>query len=144
MNVALIIVMVVLIDAFVIGAIFYGLIGGQFRDLARRYPARTPREGSVRRDFQSIRLGMINLGGCVHLEVDEDALHVHPTAFLRWLRAPGFSVPWDQVRSLKDRGAQILVRLGSGPGAVEMSGPRWCLELAGGGPGTGDETERGS
>lgn len=140
MNVGLIIVVVLLIDAFVIGAIFYGLIGGQFRDLAQRYPARTPREGSVRRNFQSIRLGMINLGGCVHLEVDEDALHVHPTAFLRWLKAPGFSVPWEDVRYLKERGSLIWVRLGAGASSLDMVGPRWCLELAQGSPAArGDE-----
>jgi hypothetical protein len=96
--------------------------------MARRWPARTPAPGSVRHNFQSYRLGLLNLGYCVHTAVDEAYLHLIPAKAIRWLGGQPMSVPWSAIE-LKKRGRNarhIAARIDG----ITLQGPAWALELA--------------
>jgi hypothetical protein len=81
----------------------------------------------VRRDFQSYRFGIVNLGLSVHTTVDEAFLHLEPVRPLRLLGIRPISVPWDRVEPVRWRGRRHAeVRIGS----QRVLGPRWALGLA--------------
>lgn len=104
------------------------IIGRQFARFARRYPPRVALAGAVRREFQSISINTTNLGGCVHLEVDEQCLHIRPAAMARWIGAGALSLPWDAMRPTGVRRLGWSAALVEGVGVVR--GPRWALDLA--------------
>lgn len=94
-------------------------------DAFDRYPPLEPGPEAIRRNFQSISVGLVNLGFCAHLAVDATHLHFVPAALGRLFRARAFSVPLEEVRIEKPGGrfggvatiARETVRL-----------PRWCME----------------
>jgi hypothetical protein len=87
----------------------------------------TPGEDAVRRDFQSFKIGMYNLGYCIHVAVDDAYLHLFPTAMLRWAGARPISIPWEDVEFLRRKGTKWAeVRIGR----QKVLGPAWALEIA--------------
>ena len=96
--------------------------------LPREFPAKTPGDDAVWRRYQSFRLGLMNLGYCIHVAVDEQYLHLVPIKPLRVFGGRTASIPWDAMRIEKrsSRGRWITVRIG----AHTLRGPSWCLELA--------------
>lgn len=97
-QIVILVAVIVAMDLIVVGAVLSAL-GGSLRKLAAEYPPAPPLPGAVRREFQSMRIDMLNLGYCVHIAVDERALHVFPTAIMRLLRLPGASIPWEAFSS---------------------------------------------
>jgi hypothetical protein len=96
--------------------------------IARRWPARSPASTAVRRNFQSYRLGLLNLGYCIHTAVDENYLHLIPARAIRWLGGRPMSVPWSAI-SLKKRRRNAR-HLAARIDGITLRGPAWALELA--------------
>ncbi len=96
--------------------------------LARSYPAQPADDQAVTRSFQSFRMGLINLGFCIHVTVDERHLHLRPAAVLRWFGARAASIPWGSVEIVKRSrlGPSITAKVDG----RTLAGPAWCLELA--------------
>lgn len=127
---AVIAIVVVLLstDFIVIGALFANLRSSMWKPLSDAFPARPPAPDAVRKEFQSLKMGILNLGGCAHLSVDDEYLHIEPAAFLRWFRMVSMSIPWEAVRVKKrsKSGKSVTVRIRN----VEVMGPGWAFGLA--------------
>ncbi|MBX3386603.1 MAG: hypothetical protein KF768_08530 [Phycisphaeraceae bacterium] len=116
----------VVVDTVIVWAIFTSL-RGDWKSLERQFPPRVVSGTAVHRRYQSISIGMYNLGWSVHLTADEQCLHVHPTAYLRRLaRAGVFSVPWEEVRIGRRRRWYASARIGR----EDFRIPRWVADLA--------------
>ena len=127
MSWLLIVAIVVSFTAFDV-AIIGVLIRLGWRWLPREFPATAPRSDAVWRRHQSFRIGMLNLGFCIQVAVDEQHLHLVPIKPLRACGGKPASIPWDAIRieSRSGRGKWITVRVGT----HTLRGPSWCLELA--------------
>jgi hypothetical protein len=108
--------------------ILFTIVHRGWGPLPRAYPARTPDDDAVRRSYQSFRLGLMNLGYCIHVAADEKYLHLVPIKPLRILGGRTASIPWDAIRieNRSRRGKWITTRVGT----HTLRGPSWCLELA--------------
>ena len=80
-------------DTIVVVTIMVGAVRMTWNPLQDRHPAREPRADAVSRNFQSFRFGLVNMGGMVHVSVDEGHLHLNPAAFIRRMGARPVSVP---------------------------------------------------
>jgi len=102
------------------------MVWGPLRD---RYAAVDPRSDAVTRRYQSFRFGLISFGCAIHVAADEEHLHLAPLGFLRRLGGVPVSIPWGaiQIRKPADGGKWTTVVIGMLP----VTGPAWCLELAG-------------
>lgn len=124
------VVVVVAVDAHFVWVVVRTLVGASFGQLQRAYPPVAPAPDAVRRRFQSFRLGLVSCSGSVHVAADEHYLHLEPIAPLRWFGARPCSIPWEAIELQRPgRGRLIPARARVGP--VTISGPSWCLELAG-------------
>lgn len=96
--------------------------------LAEAFPAQAIEPDAVRRNFQSFRIGIMNLGYSIHVAADQGYLHLEPARYLRWLGAGPVSIPWDDIEIVKrSRLARwITIKAGS----HKITGPEWCLSLA--------------
>ena len=96
--------------------------------LPRDFPATEPGDDAVWRRYQSFRLGLMNLGYCIHVAADEQYLHLVPIKPLRACGGRPASIPWDAIRIEKRsrHGKWITARVGT----HTLRGPSWCLELA--------------
>lgn len=99
-QIVLLVSCILVSDFIVVGAIL-SLLGQTLRGLSKKHPPLEPLPSAVRRNFQSIRIDMLNLGFCVHIAVDERALHLFPSAIMRLLKLPGASIPWDAFSNVK-------------------------------------------
>jgi hypothetical protein len=125
---ALIITGVVIFDLALVGGIMWWAVNAVWRPLRQRYPARDVAPDAVRRNFQSFRFGAINFGGCIHVAVDEDHLHLIPARLLRWFGASTVSIPWASIAITgRPRLGRILPASFDGR---SVAGPAWCLRLA--------------
>jgi hypothetical protein len=107
--------------------IIWGVVRVAWGGFAGRFPQVEPEPDAVRKNFQSFRIGVMNLGYSVHVAVDAKCLHLTPARFLRWFGARPASVPWEQIEpSGKHRGRYMDVRIG----AQRVTGPSWALEIA--------------
>lgn len=135
-KIAVMVVLFVIVDLVIIGAILH-LAGATLRDLAKRHPRVEPLPGSVRKEFQSFRFNLVNLGGCVHVTVDERHMHLEPAWLVRVLmRMRPISIPWEAIRlepesgrtrrfTRKYRSKYAAFKIGS----VDAIGPAWALEV---------------
>lgn len=100
-----------------------------------RYPAVEPDPSAVRRRFQSFSVGLVNLGYCVHVAVDERNLHLTPVGVVRPFGLRAVSIPWGEISVT---GTLPFGRRSATIGGVGVVGPAWCLDLARGtGPAPG-------
>lgn len=128
LNITIAVVIFVVMDLVIIGAVF-SVAAGSARTLAEKFPAKAVRPDAVRREFQSVSVGMGNWGNGYHLIVDEQHLHLEPAWLMRKLRVRMASVPWAEVR----RARAPLPRRGRGIatiGGETVRLPVWALELA--------------
>lgn len=127
-QVALLVGVFLVSDVIVVGAIFHAL-SETMRETCGKYPAVEPMANAVRRRYQSFKFGMVSLGGCVHVAVDERYLHLTPARVARWLGMRAMSVPWEaiEVKGRAGVGSSLRVKIGK----EEVLGPEWCLSLAG-------------
>ena len=89
--------------------------------------APAPLPGAVRREFCSLKIGMLSLGWSVHLTVDEAYLRFEPAMIGRVLGMKPAATPWSEVKYLRDRGrhgAVVSVR------GTDILGPRDIFEIA--------------
>jgi hypothetical protein len=132
-QVVLLVVGIVVIDLMIVGAVMT-FLASMLNDMARRFPARAVLggvggSGAVRKEFQSIRVDMYNLGGCVHLTVDEACLHIEPAWVIRRVGGKSMSVPWEAIvleKPLSARASRGVARIGGSRVLL----PAWVLRLA--------------
>ena len=122
---AMLVAMVLAMDVVIVGAVI-SVAGAAIRDLAARFPPREPLGAGVRRNYQSFAFGLSNFGGCIHVAVDEDHLHLIPARFARWFGARAMSIPWGAIEPGKRRGRTMHAKITG----TDVKGPAWCLELA--------------
>jgi hypothetical protein len=121
------VVAVTAVDLFIVGALFANLRSSFWRPLEESFPPRVPAASAVRKRFQSISVGLFNLGWCVHLAADDDCLHVQPTAVLRWLRLGAFSVPWEAITPVRNKHGRVnALRVLN----ATIKAPAWVMSLA--------------
>ena len=127
MTITLVIAIVVSLTLLEI-ATFVTIIKLGWGPLPREFPAREPGDDAVWRRYQSFRLGLMNLGYCIHVAADEQYLHLVPIKPLRILGGRTASIPWEAIRieNRSRRGKWITARVGT----HTLRGPSWCLELA--------------
>src|SRR5262245_44248705 len=116
-------------DLLIVPMLIGAVVRSAWMPMADRYPAVEPALDAVRREFQSFNSGPLNLGGCVHVAVDDAYLHLRPAWVARRLGVAGASVPWGQITLKRVGTRNARVRIESV--GIELAGPRWCLELAG-------------
>ncbi|MEM9064907.1 MAG: hypothetical protein AAGB51_05395 [Planctomycetota bacterium] len=115
-------------DAIVVTVLLRSVVGGVFNKLHELHPPVGAASNAVRKDLQSFRSGLINLGWSINVTVDEDHLHLEPAKIFRWFGAKSSSIPWRAVEPRKTFSKRVRnVRIG----AIDLTGPKWCLELAG-------------
>lgn len=118
----------VVMDAVVVIAVMKATIGGLFNKLHAAHPPIEPAPNAVRKDLQSFKSGLINLGWSVNVTVDDRRLHLEPAAIFRMLGAKSSSIPWDAIQPKGRPGERYrTVKVGS----ITLTGPAWCLSLAG-------------
>lgn len=114
-------------DVFVIGALLANLRASAWGPLEHAYPPKPLSPDAVRKSFQSISIGLFNLGWSVHLAADAEHLHFQPAAFLRWFRLGPFSVPWNDIRPVTaPRRGALSIRIKN----TTIHGPAWAFSLA--------------
>ncbi|MBX3318063.1 MAG: hypothetical protein KF902_14500 [Phycisphaeraceae bacterium] len=115
----------VVVDTIVVWAILRAC-GEMLKQLGAGHPAVEPEAGAVRKEFQSFKIGLMNMGYSIHVTVDASYLHLDPSLTARWIGMPRMSIPWSEVRLVRRGrfGTQVKI------GRQTVYGPRWCLELA--------------
>ncbi len=126
MNAWVIVAIVVGFEAVFIPLLVFGLVQGSWVPLQDKFPAEQREADAVRKQFQSIRIDMFNLGFCAHLAVDSQHMHIEPAWLLRKARAKTISVPWQAMAGYKQRGRYAKVKLGG----TTLTAPAWAMELA--------------
>lgn len=119
---------VVAIDLLVVcGLVIPALVRASWGTLADRFPPREARPDALRREFQSFRFALVNLGWSVHVEVDAGHLHLRPALLARLVRCRPMSVPWEEVTLVgRRRGGMRRAIIAGTP----VWGPAWCMDLA--------------
>ncbi len=131
--ITIIVVAIVLTDLMIVGAVIRA-VGSEMREVSKQFPPVAPAADAITKDFQSFRLGMMGLGKCIHVSVDDQHLHLRPSMFARWFRVPPMSVPWAQVQVIGPSALSRRLKLGKSLkaklGTLDIEGPQWCLNLA--------------
>lgn len=127
----LIVVGVLALSEFVIvPTVIRAVIESNWTPIADAFPfakAPAPSPGAVRREFCSLKVGMLSLGWSVHLTVDESYLRFEPAMIARVLGMKPVAAPWGEVKYLRERGrhgAVVSVR------GTDILGPRDLFEIA--------------
>jgi len=138
MSLTLLIIGFFIADLLLAWLLLWAILRAGWRPLTIRYPATEPAPDAVRRNFQSFRLGIINLGFCIHVAVDEHYLHLSPARILRWCGTGATSIPWSAI----EPGGPVMGGkwMKSSIDGRTLLGPTWCLSLANPGT-TGDDDE---
>lgn len=121
-----IVLMFLALDVLIVWAIMR-TAAATFADIAKDNPAVEPEPGAIRKDFQSFKIGLINLGYSIHVAVDASHLHLLPSLTARWIGMKPLSIPWERIkvqRIAKLTGAKVKI------GRHIICGPKWCFELA--------------
>ena len=121
----IVVVLVVLFDLVLVPLIIYAAIKGGWKKLQDTHPGAEPGPDAVRKNFQSFKIGMMNLGYAVHVAADDKHLHMLPTLLLRRCTAKPISVPWDAIE-IKKRGRWSTHAKIAG---ADLWGPNWCFDL---------------
>jgi hypothetical protein len=106
--------------------VFYALLRAGWSELTQDLPSVAPEPGAVRREFQTFKAGMYNLGWSVHVAVDESHLHLYPAAIIRWAGGKPASIPWERIQIVTPAAKATKVKIGK----ATVIGPTWCLEMA--------------
>jgi len=87
-----------------------------------------PGPDAVRKDFQSMKIGMFNYGGCLHIAVDEDYLHLYPAWIVRTNGGRSFSVPWERVQADASHPKRRVWR--GRINGQKVLAPAWAMKIA--------------
>jgi len=74
------------------------LIRSAWQLIAMQFAAMPLGEPNFRRNFQSFQFGPYSLGWSVHVVLDDDFLHLLPSAILRLFQCHPISIPWDAIK----------------------------------------------
>ncbi len=88
----------ILADVLVIGAILSIVFRRIWQPWVEKYPPQAVTEPSHTRKFQSFAVGQMNLGGCVHVTLDDRFLHLQPARPLHGLGLKPISIPWEAIQ----------------------------------------------
>jgi hypothetical protein len=116
----------VMMDTIVVGAV---LSAGTapWKELMQKFPATDPVAPGLSREFQSVRLGMLNLGKCAHITIDDFSLHLRPAKLGRMLGLGGLSIPYAEIAVSPLGGAPGKYREATIAGHLLLM-PAWCVE----------------
>lgn len=116
----------VIMDAIVVWAIMR-MVGQTMKRLGQGHPPAEPEPDAVRREFQSFKIGIVNLGYSIHVAVDPSYLHLYPSLTARWIGIKPMSIPWESVQWKRDtRLSGTHVRING----TDVYGPAWAMKLA--------------
>jgi len=121
------VVAVVAVDVVVIPIVIGAVISGTRGPLEKSFPARDAASNAVGSEFQSVRIGSANFGGCVHLAPDGRCLHPRPARLLRWFRARAVSTPWEQFEGQEPSRSEG--RTTARVGTIRLTVLAWAMEL---------------
>lgn len=120
------------VDAIVVCGIIGAFTNALWTPLVKRFPEQVIGPDSFRKNFQSISIGSVSFGFCVHMAADDDFLHWIPVRFLRIFGCKTISIPWSSVQPiskqpfLQKRLAKIVLLEKKGQ---TITVPRWCLDV---------------
>lgn len=123
---AMIVALFVIVDLVVVGAVMTFAMESTLGKLSKAFPGQAIDATAKRRNFQSMSSGMVNLGFCIHIAVDDAYLHIVPSGFLRLFKAKAASIPWDAVELTPEGGSKRWVDVKAA--GVEMKLPAWILD----------------
>lgn len=113
-------------------AVVYALLREPVQDVFNRLHAKFPPQqigaGAIRRNFQSTKKDIVNLGFCVHFAVDDRFVHMMPAAVLRWAGAKACSVPVALVSAKQSDMSYAEIVFDD----VTLVGPTWVVREAAG------------
>ncbi len=127
-QIMLIVAIILALDALIVWALLRALRVMAWGPMQASHPPREVVEPSVARNFQSFSFDWFNMGWCVHVVVDEQCLHLRPSAFLRLIGCGPMSIPWEAIELKSKPGRWPFMR--AKVGKVEVQGPKWCMRLA--------------
>lgn len=84
--------LILILDAIIVGTLLR-MATTSLRECAEAFPPHPTLEGAPQRRFQSIAMGVVNLGACVHITLDGSFVHLHPSRFARWCGMRPMSLP---------------------------------------------------
>jgi len=125
LTITLLVVVFIVTDIVVVGAVMQ-MVGQSLKRLRAQFPPIPRNANAVERRFQSFKVGMGSLGFSIHAAVDENALHLTPTTFARWIGMKPMSLPWGAFKSVKP----VMGGVSASIAGVTIVGPKWCMELA--------------
>ena len=126
-STTLIILLVVGLNFLIVPVIIAAVVRTCWTPFVTAHPAVPPAEDAVRRNFQSYKIGLMNLGYMIHTAVDEQHLHLMPAKFGRMLGMKATSIPWEAIEPVRLRGKKFAdVKIGN----EAIIGPAWALGLA--------------
>lgn len=127
-TIILLVALFLVIDLIVVCSIVT-LAAAPAKKLAAAYPPVPPKPDAVVKRFQSFRIGMMGLGGCIHVAADEKYMHLTPARFARWFGVRAMSIPWTKIeltgKRYKGRGVAAKI-----DGKLDIVGPPWVMDLA--------------
>jgi hypothetical protein len=124
-SVVILVVVIVGVDLILVPLIIRAAMQGGWKVIEKTHPAVEPEPDAVRKDFQSFKIGLMNLGYCVHVACDDKHLHMLPSLLLRVCSGKPMSVPWGSVEVLKRGKFSTQVKIAG----VTLHGPHWCFDL---------------
>lgn len=114
-------------DTVIVGAIISAIVSSSFGVLSKKYPAVPMLPGAVYREFQDAAFGSSNFGKCVHIGVDENGLHLFPSAIIRWAGGKPATIPWTMVELVPDTKNRRLVKCTLA--GIKSRLPAWCFDV---------------
>ncbi len=125
-KVILLVCVFFLVDFVMVGTLIH-VCGRSLRKLCSQFPPLPRSADAVERRFQGFKIEMISLGFSVHAAVDENALHLTPTRVARWMGMTPTSLPWTAFKNVRP----VMGGVSAEVAGVGITGPKWCMELAG-------------
>ncbi len=125
-SVWIVIAIVIVLDLLFMPVVVRLLVAQAWNPIAEAHPRTAPAPDAVTRRRQGISVGLVNLGMCFTISVDEHALHLVPNALGRLLGLRPASIPWDAIEAKKRGRFFSRVRVAG----RDLAAPRWCLDLA--------------
>lgn len=117
------------VDLIVIPVLVRGMIDSCWKPIEDAYPfdsAPPPSPRAVRREFCSLKLGMMGVSRGMHVTADETHLRLEPCRVCRWFGMRAAAVPWAEITFVRQRSTRTSVVRIRG---VEVAGPRDLLSL---------------
>jgi hypothetical protein len=97
---------IIIFDAILVLVILPRWIRSMWLPLEHAFPPVEPEPDAIRRNYQSFKIDLLNLGWSMHVAADSRHLHLSPARLMRFFGATPISIPWDQMQPTR-RGARV-------------------------------------